>query len=77
MIGGNVEDVQGVLQDEYRDGMSQGEVVSLGSKALTRGTGESTPLDSKSLEVCVLYRERTGRKFRRLSAEEVQVMLDA
>jgi proteasome alpha subunit len=77
VIGGNVDDVQGVLQGEYRDGMTQGEAVCLGSKALTRGTGESTPLESGSLEACILERDRTGRKFRRLSAEEVQGMLDA
>jgi proteasome alpha subunit len=77
VIGGNVDDVQGVLQGEYRDGMTQAEVVSLGSKALTRGTGESAPLESGSLEACILERDRTGRKFRRLSAEEVQGMLDA
>ena len=77
VIGGNVDDVQGVLEDEYRDGMTQGEAVSLGSRALTRGTGESTPLDSANLEVCILDRERSGRKFRRLSADEVQGMLDA
>ncbi len=75
VIGGNVEEVQGVLQDEYRDGLSQGESAQLGLKALTRGASDSNNLDASALEVCVLDRERLGRKFVRLSAEEIQGML--
>ncbi len=37
---------------------------------------ENSALEADSLEVCLLDRERTGRKFCRLSADEVQGMLD-
>jgi len=75
VIGGNVEDVQGVLDDDYREGMTQGDAVNLGLKALTRGASDSGTVGAAKLEVCILDRLRTGRKFTRLSAEEVQGML--
>jgi len=75
VIGGNVDDVQGALQDEYREGMSQGEAVRMGLKALTRGAGDATALDAQNLEVCILDRGRTGRKFARLSADEIDGIL--
>ncbi len=75
VIGGNVEDVQGVLEEEYKDGISQGDAVQLGLKALTRGASDNTSLDASTLEVCILDRDRSGRKFARLSADVVQSML--
>ena len=75
VIGGNVDDVQSVLEGDYREGMTQGEVVNLGLKALTRGASDSSTLDATTLEVCILDRNRTGRKFTRLSADTVQTML--
>jgi proteasome alpha subunit len=77
VIGGSVDSVQSVLDDEYRENMPAGGAVKLGLKALERGTEGASSLDSKNLEVCVLERSRGGRKFRRLSADEVQGMLDA
>jgi proteasome alpha subunit len=76
VIGGNVDDVQGVLEEEYTEGISQGEAVQLGLKALTRGASDNTSLDASTLEVCILDRIRAGRKFHRLSADVVQSMLD-
>ncbi len=77
VIGGSVDDVQSVLRDEYEDDMSQGAAAKLGLKALTQGTSDTSDLDAGTLEVCLLERATIGRKFRRLSAEEVQGMLDA
>ena len=77
VIGGNVEDVQSVLQDEYREGMSPRDALALGRSALERGANGTSTIEIANLEVCLLERERQGRKFRRLSAEEVQGMLDA
>ena len=77
MIGGSVDSVQSVLEEEYREDMPAGGAVQLGLKALERGTEGAASLDSKNLEVCMLERSRGGRKFRRLSADEVQGMLDA
>lgn len=75
-IGGNVEEVESVLKNDYRDGMPAGEAANLGRRALSAGAERSTALDADSLEVCLLDRERTGRKFCRLSTDEVQGMLD-
>ena len=74
-IGGNVEEVESVLKNDYRDGMPVGEAAQLGLRALSAGAERSTELDAGSLEVCLLDRDRTGRKFCRLSADEVQGML--
>jgi proteasome alpha subunit len=77
VIGGNVEDVETVLKNDYRDDMPAGDAVSLGRRALNAGAERSSELTASSLEVCLLDRNRTGRKFCRLSTEEVQGMLDA
>ncbi len=76
VIGGNVDDVQGVLEEDYREGLTQGDAAKLGLKALTRGASDGNALDATTLEVCILDRSRTGRKFVRLSADVVQGMLD-
>jgi proteasome alpha subunit len=75
-IGGNVEEVESVLKNDYREGLPAGEVANLGRKALSAGAERSAALDADGLEVCLLDRERTGRKFCRLSTDEVQGMLD-
>ncbi|MDP6977877.1 MAG: proteasome subunit alpha [Myxococcota bacterium] len=75
VIGGNVDDVESVLNDDYQEGMSQGEAVKLGLKALTRGSENSGPIEASNLEVCILDRGRSGRKFARLSADDVHGML--
>ena len=77
VIGGNVEDVESVLKDDYRDEMPAGDAAKLAKRALNAGAERSSELDVKSLEVCLLDRSRTGRKFCRLSTEEVQGMLGA
>ena len=75
VIGGNVQDVQSVLDDDYRERITRGEAVNLGLKALLRGASDSSTLDATKLEVCILDRLRVGRKFVRLSAEVVHGML--
>jgi proteasome alpha subunit len=76
-IGGNVEDVESVLRNDYREGMPAGEAAKLARRALTAGTEGSSELGSDSLEVCLLDRARTGRKFCRLSSDEVQSILNS
>ncbi len=75
VIGGKVEDVESVLKDDYQDGMPAGGAAKLARRALDAGAERSSELDATSLEVCLLDRNRTGRKFCRLSTEEVQGML--
>jgi len=76
VIGGNVEDVESVLKDDYRRDMSAPEAVRLGRKALRSASESGAELGEGSLEVCILDRERPGRKFVRLSTDEVRVMLE-
>jgi proteasome alpha subunit len=76
-IGGNVEDVESILKNDYRDDMPAGEAAKLARRALTAGTEGSSELATESLEVCLLDRARTGRKFCRLSSDEVQSILDS
>lgn len=74
VIGGNVEDVESALKNDYSEGTSLAESVALGRKALERGSdGASLGIDS--LEVCVLDRPRKGRKFRRLDPAEIEQLL--
>ena len=77
VIGGNVEEIETVLKNDYGDGMPAGDAASLGRRALDAGAERSSELDASNLEVCLLDRNRTGRKFCRLSTEEVQGMLGA
>jgi len=76
VIGGSVDEVQSALQDGYREGMPAGEAAALARKALESGTNGGSSLGVSDLEVCILDRDRKGRKFVRLSADQVQSMLD-
>jgi len=76
-IGGNVESVEAVLKRDYREDMPTGEAAKLARRALTAGTEGGSELSTDSLEVCLLDRARTGRKFCRLSSDEVQSILDS
>jgi proteasome alpha subunit len=76
-IGGNVEDVESVLRRDYGEDMPAGEAAQLARRALTAGTEGSSELATDSLEVCLLDRARTGRKFCRLSSDEVQSILNS
>ena len=75
VIGGTVESLQNYLQAQYRENLPLGDAVRLGRDALAQAGGGHAGLASENLEVCVLERQRSGRKFRRLSAEEVSGML--
>ena len=77
VIGGSVEDVEGILRSDYTENMPLGDSVKLGQKALGRGSNGSSNLTSDNLEVCVLGKELAARTFRRLSTDELRGMLDA
>lgn len=76
VIGGNVDDVQHVLEEGYRAGLPAGEAAGLARQALGAGSEGGSDLGVNELEVCILDRERSGRKFVRLSAEQIQDILD-
>ena len=77
-IGGDHEDMQKYLKQEYRDGLSYKEVLKLGRKALEHiPDGEARSIPIENLEVGVLDRTREGRKFRRLTTDELQEALNS
>ena len=75
VIGGSVENLQSHLQANYKSGLPLGEALKLGAAALERATNGGAKLGAQNLEVCVLDRQRPGRKFRRLPADELRGML--
>lgn len=75
VIGGTVENLQTYLQANYRAGLPLGDAVRLGTAALERAANGDARIGPQTLEVCVLDRQRDGRKFRRLSAEELRGMV--
>lgn len=76
VIGGNVDEVETVLAAEYREGLGASDAIKLGRKSLDTGSESSANLDENTLEVCVLDRTKTGRKFTRMSVDEVKRMLE-
>jgi len=72
VIGGSVENLQSHMESNFSEGLPLGEAVALGRAALQRAENGSADLPPESLEVCVLDRGRPGRKFRRLSTDEVR-----
>jgi proteasome alpha subunit len=74
-IGGTVENMENYLQSHYRPGMPLGEALRLGRDTLVQAANGGAPIATENLEVCVLDRDRAGRKFHRASAEEVRAIL--
>jgi len=75
VIGGEVDSVEQVLRDAFQDGMSLGEALALGRRALDAATDRGAALSPENMEVCVLSRSGGRRKFRRLPADEVSSLL--
>ena len=75
VIGGEVDDVESILQTDYAEGMGFSDAASLGQRSLARVANGAGELSAGSIEVCVLERTRAGRTFRRLAPEEVRSVL--
>jgi proteasome alpha subunit len=72
VVGGNVENVQRHMQGHFHAGLELGDALRLGREALQRAENGRPDLPPENLEVCLLDRRRTGRKFRRLDTEEIR-----
>jgi proteasome alpha subunit len=72
-IGGQADELRAYLKEAYRSGLDQEGALRLAMRALEAATGAK--VKAQHLEVAVLERKRVGRKFRRLSREELQVIL--
>ena len=77
VIGGAAEELTDFLRSHYRDEIPLGEAIQLGKRALERASDGELSVDAKNLEVCVLERERSGRKFVRLDSDRVRELLSA
>jgi proteasome alpha subunit len=75
VIGGAAEELNTVLRSDYREGMSLGDAIQLGQKALAHASDGGQQIPPENLEVGVLQRDRTGRKFLRLSTDTLREYL--
>ena len=72
-IGGSFDSLQAHLTANYRGGLSLRDAVRLGRDTLQRAENGLPDLAAEKLEVAVLDRSRsTGRRFRRLSIDEIR-----
>ena len=74
-IGGDFDQLNEALGKAWRADLSLEDAVQVGSDALGQANGGSTTLDRDSLEIAVLDNDRSGRKFVRLSKDEVGKLL--
>jgi proteasome alpha subunit len=72
-MGGQADEIRRFLKDNYREGLSLDEAVSLGVRALS--VTQNKALTEKDLEVAVLDRTRERRKFRRIPPEALAQLL--
>jgi proteasome alpha subunit len=72
-IGGQAEELRVYLKDTYAEGLDQKGALRLAIRALEAAT--KSKVAPQNLEVAVLERNRIGRKFRRLSPQELEAML--
>ena len=75
VLGGQAEVIIDDMKAKYSDGLDMGGAIRLGAKALGEPDGREIAADQ--LEVAVLDRNRTRRKFRRLDDDEVAALLSA
>ena len=77
VIGGAAEDLNNMLRSDYQPGLSLGGALQLGRRALQRAADGQPEVTPDNLEVCVLDRDRVGRKFHRLSTDTLGKYLGA
>jgi proteasome alpha subunit len=75
VIGGTADQLESHLQSHYHEGMDLSAAVRAGRDALGRAENGDPSLGTTNVEVCLLERDREGRKFRRLSQDEVAGLL--
>lgn len=72
VIGGSLENLQNHMATHFRPDLPLGDALRLGREALQRAENGTRDLPPESLEVVILDRQRSGRKFQRLSTDEVR-----
>jgi proteasome alpha subunit len=75
-MGGESEALAGRLGERYRREMDLPDALRAGVDAISAGNGDGQgPVEAKRLEIAVLERSATRRKFRRLTDDEVSAAL--
>ncbi|MEK6684111.1 MAG: proteasome subunit alpha [Nitrospirota bacterium] len=74
VIGGRSEAIMIFLKDRYKGGFPLSDALKLCKEALESSSGQG--LAVPMMEVAVLDRNRQGRKFRRLTADEVSELVN-
>jgi proteasome alpha subunit len=72
-MGGQADEIRRFLKESYREGLSLEDAVQLGVRALN--VTQNKTLTAKDLEVGVLDRTKTRRKFRRLTGDALTQLL--
>ena len=72
-MGGQADEIRRFLKESYKEGLSLGDAVQLGVRALN--VTQNKTLTTKDLEVGVLDRTKTRRKFRRLTGDALSQLL--
>ena len=72
-MGGQADEIRRFLKDHFKEGMTLDEALQLGVRALNVTQNKS--LTERDLEVAVLDRMKTRRKFRRLPPEVLNTLL--
>jgi proteasome alpha subunit len=75
VIGGAAEEMGNYLANEFREGLPLGDAMKLGRAVLQRAADGETNVAPENLEVCLLERQRSGRKFQRLEADRARELL--
>src|SRR5262252_6443342 len=75
-MGGQADQVAGVLKERYRPGLAVEGALGAAIAALSgQGNGERSEINASQLEVAVLVRGRTHRTFRRITGARLEELL--
>ena len=73
-IGGQAEELKLFLKDKYSEGLSLEGALELASRSLEAGASQK--VRAANLEVAILDRSRSGRKFRRIPLAELRSVIE-
>jgi proteasome alpha subunit len=75
VMGGSAEAIGTTVREGHREGISLAEGVQLAVRGLAASEGESREISAAQLEVAVLDRTRSRRRFRRLTDAQVTPLI--
>lgn len=75
-IGGGVDELANYLERNFREGLDLPAAMKLGRETLQRAELAAPALPAESLEVALLESARAGRRFRRLTTDQIRQLLD-